>query len=123
MVEPIEGLPDGVLGYRIWGELSREEYDAVLKPALDAAVATGAPIRCLIQIGPAFEGMKAGAVWEDAKEGLHLLSSHDRWERTAVVTDVDWIVRTVGLLGWMAPGDVRTFTLEQGADATAWLAA
>lgn len=42
MVESIEGLPDGVLGYRIWGELSREEYDAVLKPALDAAVATGA---------------------------------------------------------------------------------
>jgi hypothetical protein len=35
-----------------------------------------------------FSGIDAGAVWEDFRVGMEHLS---RWERMAVVTDVEWL--------------------------------
>lgn len=43
------------------------------------------------------------AVWEDAMAGL---SYFLRWERFAVVTDVEWIKHTVKLFGFLMPGEV-----------------
>jgi hypothetical protein len=122
MVERIEGLPAGVMGFRLWGTITREEYDTQLLPPLQAAVDGGGPIRYFVQVGPEFEGLKAGAVWDDAKEGLQLIGSHSRWEKVAVVTDVDLIVRTIGIFGFMVPGDVKTYKLTERDDALAWIA-
>jgi hypothetical protein len=121
MVERIEGLPEGAYGARIWGTLSREEYDAHILPVLEEAVASGRPIRYLLQAGPEFDGIAAGAMWEDAKEGLRLLGEHPKWERTAVVTDVDWIRHAIGIFGWMVPGEVKVYGLDRRDDALAWL--
>jgi len=45
-------------------------------------------------------------VWDDTKVGFsHFL----RWERFAVVTDVEWIKQSIKFVGFLMPGELRAF--------------
>jgi len=67
-----------------------------------------------------FEGLSGGALWQDIKMGVSDLT---RWERIALVTDIDWLVRLTVLFGWMTPGELRHFPLAEREAAIAWAAA
>ena len=56
-------------------------------------------------------------------ERLHLAAPNlSKWKRVAVVTDHDWLRRAVGMFGWMVPGDVKTFPLNEQTNAISWAA-
>jgi SpoIIAA-like len=56
--------------------------------------------------------------WCRPKLGL----KHVRWERAALVTDVDWMRHLSGAFGWLVPGDLRTFAVAELDHAKAWVA-
>jgi hypothetical protein len=122
MVEQIDDMPGGTVGFRATGEVTREDYRRVLEPALRRAVESG-EVRMLYIVDSGFT-MDAGAVLEDARTGLELGIGHlSAWKRTAIVTDVDWVRRAIGLFAWMAPGQVRVWGLDGLAEAREWLVA
>ena len=122
MVETVDQMPRGTIGFRATGRVSAEEYRDVLLPAVQAAVETG-EVRMLFAVGPGFERFEAGALVQDSKMGLTLGISHwSAWKRTAVVTDVDWIEHSVRMFTWLTPGEVRVFGLDDLDDAKAWVA-
>ncbi len=59
-------------------------------------------------------------MWEDFSIGMEHLS---RWERIAVVTDVEWIRLAVHAFGFLMPGKVRIFPVKEATGARAWIAA
>jgi len=92
MVERIEAMPAGTIGFKVVSDLTADDYRDRIEPALTAAAEAG-EVRLLFEIGAGF-GMDAGAVIEDAKTGLKLGIGHMKsWHRTAIVTDVEWIER------------------------------
>ena len=122
MVEPIEEMPPGTIGFRASGEVTGEDYREVLEPALRAAVETG-EVRTLYVVADGFE-MDAAALLEDAKTGLQLGLGHlSAWKRTAVVTDVVWVQRAIKAFAFMAPGEVEVWGLDGLDAARAWIAA
>jgi hypothetical protein len=122
MIEPIQDMPAGAIGFDFTGKISRRDYDEVLIPALQAAF-EGKEVRCLCVLGPDFDGYEAGAVWEDVKTGAKFGVGHlSAWKRTALVTDVDWIRHATTLFGWLAPGELRLFPVEELAHAKTWVA-
>lgn len=120
MIETIEGLPEGVVGFEAVGEVSAEDYANVLIPAVEAALKEGGGIRFLYVLGERFEGMSPGAMWEDTKLGFEHLRA---WERMAVVTDAEWIGHMIRALGWTIPAEVRVFPVTERAAAEAWVGA
>jgi SpoIIAA-like len=123
MVERIPDMPQGTIGFRASGELTREDYDAILLPPLREAVESGEPVRLLFELGPDFEKFSPGALLADTKTGVTLGLGHlSAWRRTALVTDVEWIRRAVELLGWMTPGELRLFSSGATDEAKAWVA-
>jgi hypothetical protein len=118
MFTEITDLPAGVIGFEVAGKLAAEDYRDTLDPALKAAAETG-EIR-LVLVMPEFEGMQAGAVWEDTKAGF---SHWQAWKRIAVVTDIEWMSHAIQWLGWMSPGQVKTFPIADRAAAIEWAAA
>jgi SpoIIAA-like len=55
--------------------------------------------------------------------GARYLSGHRaNWHRIAVVTDVDWVRHLMGLFGWMSPGEVKLFALDEFDEAKTWVA-
>lgn len=63
--------------------------------------------------------MTGGALWEDLKVGVEHLRA---WKRIALVTDIEWMRHLTALFGWMTPGEIRVFPLDERAEATAWVA-
>ncbi len=121
MVERIDDMPKGTIGFHASGKVTRDDYRQVLEPVLRDAVKSG-EVRMLYIADGEFE-MDGGAVLEDAKTSLKLGVGHlSAWQRTAVVTDVDWVRRAIQLFAWMAPGEVRVWGRGGLAEAREWLA-
>lgn len=122
MIERIEAMPAGTIGLRASGKLTVEDYREVLEPAL--AEATGSGEVRLVFVLTEFDGVAPGAWVEDVKTGLRTwVRDHGAWRRMALVTDVEWVAKAMRAFAWMAPGEVRTFELDQLEAAKGWVAA
>lgn len=120
MIEMLEGFPDSVVAAIAKGHVTKKDYDDVLIPKVNEALGRHDKIRCYYELGSQFSGFDAAAAWEDFKIGIEHLS---RWERVAVVTDVDWIRFTMKVFRFLMPGEVRVFGNSQASDAKSWIAA
>lgn len=118
MIKAVPELPGNLLGFEVSGTVSANDYETVIIPAVDAAVAEDRKLRLLYQVTPEFEKFDFGAIWEDARVGLQHYTS---WDRIAVVTDVSWLRSAVSAFGFMVPGQVRLFDNDQIEDAKNWL--
>jgi hypothetical protein len=122
VIEVLEGMPDGTIGFRATGRLTRDEYRDVLLPAMRAAAEAG-DVRMVFAIGPGFEKFELGALAEDTKAGITLGVGHPRaWKRTALVTDVDWIANVLHMFSWLMPGEVKLYEPDGLEDAKSWVA-
>ena len=117
MIKELSDMPAGVIGFEASGKLRAEDYRDVVLPALERAAAAG-QVRFVIVMRD-FDGMSGGALGQDLKVG----AEHFRaWKRIALVTDIDWMKQMTSLLGWMTPGEVKTFPLAQRDEAVEWAA-
>jgi hypothetical protein len=118
VVDPLSDLPEGVIGFRIDGELEAYDYTDTLIPAVEAAAAAGG-VRAVMVIAN-WSGFGKGAMRQDAKLGFEHLKS---LERMALVTDVDWMRHAMHLFGWAVPGELQVFPLDDLEAAIEWAAA
>jgi SpoIIAA-like len=122
VIEPLADTPAGVVGFRVAGEIHREDYDNVLTPALKQALESGNGVRALYLI-ESLDKMDPGALWADVKVGFDLgIRHHDGWVRSGIVTDIDWLAQTARAFAWMIPGEVRVFPVASIDEAQAWVA-
>ncbi len=122
MIENIEGMPAGTIGFRASGKLTRSDYRDVLEPVLRKAAEAGS-IRMLFELAD-FDGLEPAAWWDDMKTGLGLgLGHHSAWKKSAIVTDVDWVAKAFRLFAWMTPGEVKVYGSARRDEALAWVAA
>jgi hypothetical protein len=120
MLTLIEDPPDGVVGIEAHDKVTAEDYERVLVPAVEAARATSGDgrVRLLYVLGHEFPDYTAGAAWEDAKLGIGHLRS---WERIAIVGDADWLRHAIHGLGWLMPGEIEVFGLQELDRAREWV--
>jgi len=117
MIQLIEGLPEGVVGFEAIGEVKSADYEAIAAPAVKHALQRHPKIRLIHVLDDRFTGYTAGGAWQDAMLGL----AHPRsFDRIAVVTDSDSIHRLVTLAGWSIPGELKLFPNREREQAQAW---
>jgi len=75
MIEPLQGMPDGTVGFRASGRVTREEYREMLLPAM-RAVAEAGDVRMVFAVGPGFEKFELGALAQDTEAGITLGLGH-----------------------------------------------
>jgi hypothetical protein len=117
MITELTDLPAGVIGFEASGKLRAEDYRDVLLPAIERAASKG-EVRIVLVIRD-FEGLSAGALWQDLKIGIEHLRG---WKRIALVTDIEWMSHMTAMFGWMTPGEVQHFPLSEQAAAITWAA-
>lgn len=118
MIETLPDFPDNVLAFACKGHVTRHDYETVLVPQVNRALGQHGKIRLYYQIGADFTGIDPGAIWEDVKIGVGHLT---RWERIAVVTDIDWIINTMKVFSFLIPGELKFFSTSEMSDARAWI--
>ena len=120
MIERLTNFPDHVLAFVCKGQVTKADYDTVLVPAVEKALEKEKRVRLYYETAADFTGIDPGAMWEDFKVGVEHLT---RWERVAVVTDVEWITQTIQLFSFLMPRALKTFPSSEAQKARAWIEA
>ena len=118
MIEVLGGFPPTVLSFACNGQVTRQDYETVLLPAVEYALTQHEKIRLYYQINTGFSGIEPGAMWDDFKVGMEHLF---RWDRIAVVTDVEWIRHTFKAFSFVIPCAAQVFRLEEVPAAKEWI--
>lgn len=120
MLEKLVDVPQGIDAVKASGTVSKEDYEQVFEPLIDAARRDDRRIRLLYQLGPEFRGFAPAAVWEDTKLGFGALRL---FEGCAVVTDTGWIREMSRLGAFLVSCPVRVFGTDERDEALNWLSA
>lgn len=120
MIEQLKSFPKNVLAFACRGRVTKADYDSVLIPSVIDALKSQNKIRLYYETAGDFVGIDPGAIWEDFTIGIEHLS---RWERVAVVTDVEWIKQTMRLFGFLIPGATKSFAASEADSAREWITA
>lgn len=123
MIERLQDMPEGTIGFEFGGDVTGAEYREVLEPPLEEAVDAG-EVRLLLQTAADFDGMKLGARIEDAKVNFRLGLAHRKaWKRVAIVSESDWLRSSFRVWAHFVPVEMKIFAGAEAADARAWVAA
>lgn len=115
-----EGAAD-IIGIRASGKLSRADYQEVLNPLVQSLRERFRTLKVLFVLAEGFEGWSLGAAWDNTVFDV----KHRRdFEKVAVVGAPRWeefCVKAAAPL--VMKGALRTFRVDQLADARQWLRA
>ena len=112
-------MPAGVLGFEAVDDVEQEDYEDVLVPLIDAAIAEHGKVRLVYVLGREFDEYEGDAVWEDLKLGARHPAA---FERVAIVTDARWAGPAVKVFSVLWPGQARAFALSELESAKHWAA-
>ena len=118
MIERLNNLPAGSVGFRCTGRLSGSDVEEVVAPAIRAAVAEYDRVKALLIFDTSFEGFSFSAAWDEAGLGLRYW---DGFERVAIVTDLAWMRHGLRALAVLLPCPLRIFTAAEETNARRWL--
>ncbi len=119
MIEQLTDFPGNVVAFRCTGRVTRADYATVLLPAVLSALQAHQKVRLYYETGADF-ALDAGAMWADFKIGVEHFT---RWDRIAVVTDIDWIKKAVRFFACLVPATTKLFSPPEAAQARAWISA
>ncbi|QWZ08319.1 STAS/SEC14 domain-containing protein [Nocardioides panacis] len=119
MIRLLSHMPAGVLGLEAVDDVEKEDYENVVVPAIEAAVAEHGKVRLVYVLGPEFDDYEGEAVWEDLKLGARHPTA---FERMAVVTDARWAGPAIKVLSLLWPGQARAFPFADLEAAKRWAA-
>jgi hypothetical protein len=118
MIELIDALPSGTLGFRCSGRITGEEMQRLVIPPIEAALLEFDHIKALVVLEPSFEGLSLEAAWDDTSLGLR---HWDGFERLAVVTDLGWARHGMRAMAVLLPCPVHLFPRAEQDNARRWL--
>jgi hypothetical protein len=119
VIETLTDMPDGVVGFRVSGKLAGDELRD-FAPTIEQSLKSD-ELRIVEVIASDYEGFGPGGLAEDLELGFGMLfQRHSSFKKIAVVTDKEWVAHTLHVLGWMVPGEIALFGLDELDRAKAW---
>jgi hypothetical protein len=117
----IEILPESegiVLGIKVSGKLTLEDYKEILIPAVNKILKQHHKVRILTLVDETFRGRELAASVENITFGYKI---RKQLEKSAVVTDSK-LIRTLVYVGsYFMRGPVKTFPVDKLSDAWKWI--
>jgi hypothetical protein len=124
LIERIDDMPAGTVGFRLEGDLSDADYKDILTPGLREAAAAG-EVRLMMVGAKGFDLGSLKSRFEEARKDPELNLGHTKdWKRVAVVADANFIFRAAfPAFSQVIPVEMKLFGSKDEADAKAWITA
>jgi hypothetical protein len=119
MLQAIDDMPTGTIGFRAIGEVDDDDWERAVEPVLRREAADGRKLRLLYLLGPDAREVEGDAMKADVSFRARHAGS---FERVAVVSDEDWMRPALRTLSFMLPGKAKGFPVRELGAAKAWLA-
>jgi hypothetical protein len=118
MIEQLEGFPGHILAFVGKGNVTKADFERTIAPAVANALKNYDRLRLYYETGPDFGGIDRDAVLDDIGLGLGALM---RWERIAVVTDVEWIKQATRFFSFLMPCPMKVFSASESVQGKLWV--
>ena len=118
MISKIENVPSNVAAFRAIGNVSKEDYDNVLIPAIDALVEKQDKINFLLVLDTSLSNFSLAALAKDLGVGVKHFT---KWHKMAIVSESKPINIFTDLFSFIAPGEAKGYTHAELPDAIKWV--
>lgn len=120
MLQLMKDVPQHVIGVRALGNVSKDDYEQTLVPAIEKAVKEDGELNLLMAIETDISHFTYGAWMQDAKVSL---KHFGKWNKVAIVTDQKAIEKISPVMSFLSPAEVKGFPVSDIELAKTWLAA
>jgi len=118
MITPIAGIPANMVGFRATGAVTKDDFDNVVMPAVEALVKQTGELNYLFWVDTPLHNFTTGAWFQDAMIGLKKIS---KWKRAAIISDSEGVNTFTNLFGYVMPGEFKGFKPGELEKAIAWV--
>ena len=118
MIRYLEDLPSNVAGFKAVGEITEVDFTEKVMPKVQALIDKTDKLNYLLVLETSLKNFSFGAWLKDALMGIKHLT---KWNRAAIVTDVDAIRKFTDIFSLFIPGEFRGFEHKELQEAIDWV--
>ncbi len=120
MIEYMEGLPANMVGFKATDEITETDFSETVLPKVKELVTKTDTLNYLLVLDTSIKNFTLGAWMKDALMGLQNIT---KWNRAAIVTDVDAIRTFTDMFSIVVPGEFKGFEQSELQTAIEWVSA
>ncbi|MFH0958919.1 MAG: STAS/SEC14 domain-containing protein [Pseudomonadota bacterium] len=120
MIEVLAKSHGKILGVRLTGKATDDDYKKVFMPTLENLIKEHGKVRCVYFMDEGFQGWEVGAMWDDAKFGM---KHRNDFEKIAVVGGPKWAEWSTKIASHLVTAEIKTYPADRLDDAWSWVKA
>lgn len=118
MICLVDNLPANMVGFKASGEVTEVDFTNTVMPNVKALIDKTDRLNYMLVLDTSIKNFTAGAWFKDAIMGIrHLL----KWNRAAIVTDVEGIRIFTDIFSIIMPGEFKGFEHQDMQAAIDWV--
>lgn len=118
MIQLIKDLPHNIVGFKATGDVTENDFKATVVPNVQALIDKTGTLNYLLVLDTSIKNFTAAAWWQDALLGIRHLT---KWNRAAIVSDVEAIRTFTDIFSIVIPGEFKGFKHEELQEAIDWV--
>ncbi len=117
MISQIENLPYNLVGFKATGEINEKDFTETVMPCVKALIEKTDKLNYLLVLQTSVKNFTVGAWMKDAMLGIKHLT---KWNRAAIVSDVEAIRNFTNFFSYLMPGEFKGFEHKNLQQAIDW---
>lgn len=118
MITLLNDLPENVVGFRATGDVTETDFKETVMPNVQKLIDKTDKLNYMLVLDTSIKNFTAAAWWQDALLGVKHLT---KWNRAAIVTDVEGIRIFTDIFSVVIPGEFKGFKHEDYQEAVDWV--
>jgi hypothetical protein len=118
MIDYIQDLPSNIVGFKAIGEITEKDFTETVMPKVKALIDKTDKLNCLLVLETSLKNFTVGAWMKDAMMGIKHIT---KWNRAAIVSDVEAIRSFTDIFSYLIPGEFKGFEHKDLQQAIDWV--
>jgi hypothetical protein len=118
MIHHLENLPSNIVGFKATGEITQKDFTEIVMPKVKALIEETDKLNYLLVLETSLKNFTIGAWMKDAMMGIKHLT---KWNRAAIVSDVEAIRNFTNFFSYLMPGEFKGFEHSELQEAIDWV--
>jgi hypothetical protein len=118
MIQYLQNLPENIVGFKAVGEITEKDFSDTVMPKVKELIDTTDKLNYLLILETELNNFTIGAWMKDVMMGIKHLT---KWNRAAIVSDVEAIRNFTDFFSYLMPGEFKGFEHKEIQEAIDWV--
>jgi hypothetical protein len=118
MIHHLQNLPSNIVGFKATGEITEKDFTETVVPKVKLLIDKTDKLNYILVLETSLKNFTIGAWMKDAMMGIKYLT---KWNRAAIVSDVEAIRNFTNFFSYLMPGEFKGFEHKDLQHAIDWV--